>query len=505
MPSSYYIITHHFHLGKQDEWWGKIQEAMSSPQTMKAMHDTHHEHGFHNHSFMPCSLNGPMFCIWEAAEGKSAADMQAFIDGEAGPGMGCMNNTCVQINTKAAGNAPYPSFFEKPTPVSMPASETKRLVKLFDDFQKKLMTGEAAECCEEGALFNPPGAPPMPIDVMSGMCKTTAVAFPDWSGRTLGVTKMSDNTYTVLTQQVAGAMQADMEAMGPFPAVALADAPDVCKDKEKGVAFPVEVGTYTLSADRKKIVSGTYEGATKDGVKGQAAVTPEVAAEWDKSGDKTDVGFGALFKVMGVSLPAPPKEEEEAEDKRRVTSSRFFVVHHRFLAGGRGKEWWGQAQGLFSDPAKMGAMVAKQHELGFHGHMFMPRSAGTEEDIYCVWEMDMNAAEGKSAADFQAFIDGEAGPGMGCMNNDCFEVDMALTGGSGPAEPHFEQAAEAAAQPLKTKKKWKKLFRLFKSKKTSKGSDKAEASASEAPPAKVVATADDCTDGNVAQNTPASP
>lgn len=500
MPSTYFMITHHFRLGKQDEWWGKIQQAMSSPETMEALTKAQHENGFHNHSFMPSSVNGPMFCIWEAKEGKTAADMQAFIDSDAGPSMGAMNNTCVEINTKAAGSAPYESFFDKPSPVPISASETKRLTKMFDAFQKKLMTGDAAECCEEGALFNPPGAPPMPIDDMSGMCKTTLAAFPDWAGRTLGVVKMSNGTYTVLTQQVAGAMQADMEAMGPFPAVSLADAPDMCKDRENGIAFPVEVGTYKLSADGKKIVSGTYEGETKVGVKGQADVTPAVAAEWDKSGDKTDVGFGALFKVMGVTLPAPPKAEEE--DKRKVTSSRFYLVHHKFLAGGKGKEWWGKAQGLFSDAAKMRMMVAQQNALGFHGHAFMPRSAGTEEDIFCLWEMKA----GSSPEEFQAFIDGEAGPGMGCMNNNCFEIDMALTGGTAPVAPKFEQAEAAVEAPLKTKKKWKKLFKLFKSKdkKAGKGGDKTERSSGEASPAKVIATADDYTEG-VAQNTPTSP
>merc|ERR1712139_732494 len=84
--------------------------------------------------------------------------------------------------------------------------------------------------------------------------------------------------------------------------------------------------------------------------------------------------------------------------------------------------------------------------------------------------------------EFQAFIDGEAGPGMGCMNNNCFEIDMALTGGTGPVAPKFEQAEAAVEAPLKTKKKWKKLFKLFKSKgkKAGKGGDKTERSSGKA-------------------------
>lgn len=237
--------------------------------------------------------------------------------------------------------------------------------------------------------------------------------------------------------------------MGPFPEVKLADAPKIMKCNN-GVSFPVEVGIYTLTeADgMMKIAGGTYAGATQE-ISG-VDVTPEVAARWNKKGDMTDVGFGALYGMLGVQLPPPPKQKEE---DRTVHSSKFFIVHHTFMAG-KGQQWWGQVAELFADEAKMGEMVKKQNAAGFHGHTFMPKNGGTEDDIICLWE----AKHGCTAQQFQDFIDGELSPTMGMMNNHCYEIDMKLTGGVGPKEPKFEQLAP--------KLKKKKSFSLFKSCKT---------------------------------------
>ena len=148
-------------------------------------------------------------------------------------------------------------------------------------------------------MFNPPGAPPMPIADLAGMMAGTKTAFPKWVSKCFGVSKNEDGTYTVLTQQVIGPMEADFPAMGPFPAVALASVPEVMK---MNLAFPVEVGTYRIADG--KIANGTYAGLTKDVP--EAGVTPEVSAIWNKKGDLSDVGFGAVFTLMGVTLPPPP-------------------------------------------------------------------------------------------------------------------------------------------------------------------------------------------------------
>jgi len=71
---------------------------------------------------------------------------------------------------------------------------------------------------------------------------------------------------------------------------------------KKDLAFPVEIGTYKIVDG--KIANGTYAGLTKDVP--EAGVTPEIAAIWNKKGDLSDVGFGAVFMMMGVTLPPPP-------------------------------------------------------------------------------------------------------------------------------------------------------------------------------------------------------
>ena len=37
--------------------------------------------GFYNHSFMPVTQEGPMYCVWEVKDGISESDFQEFIDG----------------------------------------------------------------------------------------------------------------------------------------------------------------------------------------------------------------------------------------------------------------------------------------------------------------------------------------------------------------------------------------------------------------------------------------
>ena len=51
-------------------------------------------------------------------------------------------------------------------------------------------------------MFNPPGAPPMPIADLAGMMTGMKTTFPKWVPKCFGVTKNDDGTYTVLTQQV---------------------------------------------------------------------------------------------------------------------------------------------------------------------------------------------------------------------------------------------------------------------------------------------------------------
>ena len=195
-----------------------------------------------------------------------------------------------------------------------PGPSEKEVRELMDRWSADWFNGKGASHCTDDCMFNPPGSPPMPIAIMDGMMVAMHPSFPDWKPLIHGVTKDKKDpeglTFTVLTQQCAGAMQADLPAMGPFPAVALESVPDVMKSN---LNFPVEVGTYKvrMEGETLKVANGSYNGATKKVAKA-ATVTKEIDDIWNKKGDQSDVGFGALFGMMGVSLAPPPAADAAA-------------------------------------------------------------------------------------------------------------------------------------------------------------------------------------------------
>ena len=110
------------------------------------------------------------------------------------------------------------------------------------DAHTGLQDGSTKAVSAEGCEFGPPGAPPLPIDAMLGICGTgMAVACPDWKSLCLGIEKNEDGTYTVLTQQVMGAMKGDFPLIEgtPFPEVKVAEIPDEAKIE---MTLPVEGG-----------------------------------------------------------------------------------------------------------------------------------------------------------------------------------------------------------------------------------------------------------------------
>ena len=194
-----------------------------------------------------------------------------------------------------------------------PGPSEKEVKELVDKWIADWFNGKAAESCTSDCMFNPPGAPPMPVTDMMNLLNGVHTAFPNWKPVCHGVTKDKKDkeglTFTVLTQQCTGAMEADLPALGPFPAVPLDSVPDIMKTDIK---FPVEVGTYTvrMDGDTLKISNGTYAGATKKIAKSNP--TEEIDKMWNKKGDLSDVGFGALFKIMGVDLSPPPAADAAA-------------------------------------------------------------------------------------------------------------------------------------------------------------------------------------------------
>ena len=198
---------------------------------------------------------------------------------------------------------------------SIPADEAaaKEAGKTDDEiaiykFCTGLADGSAKEQCAEGCEMGPPGAPPLPMDAMLGICAKMTVAFPDWKSLCLGITKNDDGTYSVLTQQVIGAMKADLPAIEgtPFPEVKLEELPDEAKIE---MTLPVEVGTYTM--EDGKVKKGLYVGEIRDGVEGAAEPTPAFVEMW-KAGPETQ-GFAGFFKFLGKPLAAPPADDAPAE------------------------------------------------------------------------------------------------------------------------------------------------------------------------------------------------
>ena len=106
-------------------------------------------------------------------------------------------------------------------------------------FTQGYKDGTAKDYCAEGAELCYPGAPPFPVAFMMGMTTKFHAAFPDWKPLCLGITKNDDGTYSVLTQQIIGAMKADLPAIEgtPFPEVKLEELPDEAKIE---MTLPVE-------------------------------------------------------------------------------------------------------------------------------------------------------------------------------------------------------------------------------------------------------------------------
>ena len=196
------------------------------------------------------------------------------------------------------------SPFDAASMAAAPNSPNSRI-----DAHTGLKDGSTKDVSAEGCEFGPPGAPPLPIDAMLAYCgQGMAVACPDWKSLCLGIEKNEDGTYTVLTQQLLGAMKGDfplIEGM-PFPEVKVAEIPDEAKIE---ITLPVEVGTYTM--EDGKVKKGLYVGEIRDGVEGAAEPTPAFVEMW-KAGPETQ-GFAGFFKFVGKPLPAPPADDAPAE------------------------------------------------------------------------------------------------------------------------------------------------------------------------------------------------
>ena len=143
---------------------------------------------------------------------------------------------------------------------------------------------DCAEYATDDCLMNPPGAPPMPVAVMTGMMAgLRASCWPTWKSKFHGATKNADGTYNVLTQQCLGPMAADFPAMGPFPEVKLDSVPEIMKTED--LCNPVEVGKFELTEDKKKVKLCTYTISSHLGHGMPGMASPSVAGVWGAKGD----------------------------------------------------------------------------------------------------------------------------------------------------------------------------------------------------------------------------
>lgn len=115
--STFYIIEHTF-ADKEEaptKWWAHASELMHAPKKYAAMVKDFTDQGFYNALFMPTAKAGPFFCIWEAKEGKTQADMEKFINtyptSPAGEKSGLVNKV-MPIPTALTGGPPMPPHFK---------------------------------------------------------------------------------------------------------------------------------------------------------------------------------------------------------------------------------------------------------------------------------------------------------------------------------------------------------------------------------------------------------
>ena len=110
MASSFYIVNHHLKPGMAAEWWGKLGAHMGDEVAFAENVKSNMNKGFFNHSFMPMSQEGPIYCVWEAKEGISDSDFQDFIDGPDGVNFGliALNNNVMKLDLAlTGGQTPY--------------------------------------------------------------------------------------------------------------------------------------------------------------------------------------------------------------------------------------------------------------------------------------------------------------------------------------------------------------------------------------------------------------
>ena len=101
----FYSVVHTFNDGKAEGFWTNIQSM--KPEDWPALTKKNNDLGFHNHSFMPAAVEGPINCLWECKDETNPEAFQKFIDGPDGPGEGVFVNKCYRVMPGGITPAPY--------------------------------------------------------------------------------------------------------------------------------------------------------------------------------------------------------------------------------------------------------------------------------------------------------------------------------------------------------------------------------------------------------------
>ncbi len=113
-------------------------------------------------------------------------------------------------------------------------------------------------------------------------------------------------------------------------------------------------------------------------------------------------------------------------------SSTFYIVQHEFKEE-KAEKWCETAYVAMAPGGGWDDAVAANKEKGFYNHS--ANAVTKNSPLYYFWEVK----EGISFEEFQEFIDGPSGPGLGqdALMDICKPIDTALMNGETPYPPVF--------------------------------------------------------------------
>jgi len=113
--SSFYIVEHTFKSDdKVQPFWDQLKDMMGHPDKAKKWGAAVADAGFHNVFMFPTQVKGPIFCIWEAKEGKDKEDLDEFVNkNKLNKLLQAFHNEVMPISSKLTGGmTQFKPFFK---------------------------------------------------------------------------------------------------------------------------------------------------------------------------------------------------------------------------------------------------------------------------------------------------------------------------------------------------------------------------------------------------------